>query len=103
MRYYKNWVMHFPEKIIAAHDVNIIPALKKTIRRIRKYYLPDATCLVKAIVAKRILSRRGIISTLYIGVKKDEKKLLAHSWLMHDNEYIVNGADVNEYTVLTTL
>ena len=59
-------------------------------------------CLTQAVTAKFILRKRGIASTLYLGVKKSEsKKLEAHAWLRVGNE-IVTGKEVHkEFTVVS--
>ncbi|WP_160674396.1 lasso peptide biosynthesis B2 protein [Clostridium sp. C8-1-8] len=66
----------------------VITALNKAVR-----YTPwESMCLVQALVAQRMLKRRKIYSTLYLGVgKANEDNLLAHAWL-RCGKYIVTGA-----------
>lgn len=40
-----------------------------------------SNCLAQAITAKMMLRRRGVDSTLYLGVKKEDTGLEAHAWL----------------------
>ena len=63
----------------------------------------NCKCLVLAIAGKKMLDRRGIPSTLYLGLAKDEESgLKAHAWLRSGRE-IVTGAGVsNDYTVIST-
>lgn len=59
----------------------------------------ESKCLVKAIAGMKMLERRKIESTLYLGTAKDETaKLIAHAWLRSGSVY-VSGADVmNKFT-----
>jgi hypothetical protein len=51
-------------------------------------------CLVRAMAGKRMLDRRGIPSTLYLGLAKEgEMGLKAHAWL-RSGPMIVTGAEV---------
>jgi hypothetical protein len=50
-------------------------------------------CLVKAIAALKMLERRQIESTLYLGTARDEStKMIAHAWL-RSGPYYITGAD----------
>jgi hypothetical protein len=55
-------------------------------------HLPgDTRCLTRSIVLVQMLARRGISSTLVIGVKPDP--FLAHAWVEHDGKALLNPAD----------
>ncbi|MDD3225753.1 MAG: lasso peptide biosynthesis B2 protein [Clostridium sp.] len=52
----------------------------------------ESKCLVKALTAQIMLTRRKISSTLYLGVAKDNyNKLVAHAWL-RSGQVIITGA-----------
>src|SRR5699024_5686991 len=54
-----------------------------------KYTFWESECLVKAIAAMKMLERRQIESTLYLGTGKDKTgKLIAHAWLRSGPFYI---------------
>lgn len=55
-------------------------------------------CLVQSLAARRMLSRRGIASTLSFGVTLDDtKKVIAHSWIRVGNtEIVARGGDYKE-------
>lgn len=60
----------------------------------------ESQCLVKAMAGMKMLERRGIESTLYLGTAKDETGLIAHSWL-RSGDFYVSGAEVMErFTVV---
>lgn len=81
------------------------PDSEKTIYRISwavsllgKHFSWGKKCLVQALVAQRLLYRRGLESTLYMGVKKEEKNISAHAWLRCGNIYVTGGIEKTEYT-----
>ena len=58
-------------------------------------------CLVVSIAAKRMLDRRRIPATLYMGVAKNEKgKLIAHAWLRSGDIWISGGRNRHKFTVV---
>ncbi|GGD73223.1 lasso peptide biosynthesis B2 protein [Paenibacillus nasutitermitis] len=61
----------------------------------------ESKCLVRAIAGMKMLERRGIDSTLYMGTAKDKTgQLIAHAWLRSGPVYIT-GADVmDRFTVV---
>lgn len=67
--------------------------------------LPGTTCLVEAVTAELMLRRRGIESTLHIGVRAPcaTTPLDAHAWLECNGAIIVGDrADVGEYQMLAS-
>jgi len=62
---------------------------------VMSWYTPwESKCFVKAIAGMKMLERRKIESTLYLGTAKDENgHLIAHAWLRSGPLY-VTGADV---------
>lgn len=53
--------------------------------------VPNRPCLTQALAARVMLQRRGITTTLRIGVKKEEDVLAAHAWLEQDGRIIIGG------------
>lgn len=53
----------------------------------------DSKCLVRALAARRILIRRGVHTTLYLGVRNsdDEYRIGAHAWLRCGTFYVTGG------------
>jgi len=61
----------------------------------------DCKCLVRAMAAMRMLKRRGIASTLYLGAGRDEAgRLAAHAWLRSGSRYITGAEERNRFTVV---
>jgi hypothetical protein len=63
----------------------------------------ESACLTQAVAAKLMLRRRGIASTLYLGVRVPEGRALdAHAWL-RAGDTIVTGRDgMQRFSVVAT-
>lgn len=60
----------------------------------------DSKCLARALAGMRMLERRRIESTLYLGTAKDEAgKLIAHAWLRSGPLYITGAEEMDRFTV----
>jgi hypothetical protein len=57
-------------------------------------------CLEQALAARTMLRRRGIASTLYLGVAKDP--VVAHAWLRAGDLNVTGGRDVSRYAVVAS-
>lgn len=75
-------------------------AVSKTAR-----YVPHCTCLVQALVTKRLLAKLGHPAELHIGVARDERdRLEAHAWVESAGEILVGAvSDLSRYTPLPSL
>ncbi|UQZ85683.1 hypothetical protein SK3146_04972 [Paenibacillus konkukensis] len=61
----------------------------------------ESKCLVRAIAALKMLERRRIESTLYLGTAKDEAgKLIAHAWLRSGPYYITGAEEMGRFRVV---
>jgi hypothetical protein len=60
----------------------------------------ESKCLARAIAGMRMLERRRISSTLYLGTAKDgEGNLIAHAWLRSGAHYITGAEEMERFTV----
>jgi hypothetical protein len=76
-----------------------------TVRAIAHRTPWDSNCLAQSIAAKRMLQRRGIPSTLYLGVTKDAddpKHLDAHAWLQCGDEILTGRRGHQRFRVIST-
>lgn len=83
-----------------AHDiVNVLPRSIDTLSR----FLPfECKCLVQAIAAKKMLDRRHVKCTFYLGVKKGDGDLFAaHAWVRVGEKIVTGDTQVDEYTVVS--
>lgn len=52
----------------------------------------ESKCLVRALVAQRLLKKKEISSTMYLGCGLDEKgAMIAHAWLRCGKMYVTGG------------
>lgn len=69
-------------------------------------YIPlRLVCLPQAIAAQRLLLRRGIASTLYLGVATDPKKrdaITAHAWLRAGDKILTGEHEAATHRMLTS-
>ena len=64
-------------------------------------YCPAGTsCLKEALVLSRLLARRGIPTTLRIGVGRQADAFAAHAWLEQDGRVILGDGDIDAYAPL---
>ena len=81
-------------------DMEIVKVISYTIHVASRYTFWESKCLVKAMAGMKILERRGIESTIYLGVAKDEKGLSAHAWLRSGNFYVSGAEEMGNFTVV---
>lgn len=56
----------------------------------------ESKCLIRALVAKKLLAEKGIDSTLYLGCKEENGKMVAHAWVRCGRAYITGGRGQND-------
>lgn len=56
----------------------------------------ESKCLVRALTAQKLLKRKRIHSTMYLGCKMDEGKMVAHAWLRCGEMYVTGGNGVSD-------
>ncbi|NOU17843.1 MAG: lasso peptide biosynthesis B2 protein [Bacteroidales bacterium] len=91
------------ESISEIPEENRIIVLKvaKSIRRAVRYSPWKTSCFAKGISAKNVLKRKGIKSTLYLGVGKDGlNKLTAHAWLRCGSVIVTGKEEMHRFTVV---
>ena len=67
-------------------------------------YLPwECKCLVQAMAGKAMLKCRGIKSTLYLGVAKDnDQNLTSHAWLRSGTMVITGAQGMSQFKIIST-
>ncbi|WP_028550866.1 lasso peptide biosynthesis B2 protein [Paenibacillus sp. UNC451MF] len=82
------------ESLIKVHDI---------IRVMSQHTFWESKCLVRAIAALKMLERRHIESTLYLGTARDEqRKMIAHAWLRSGPFYITGAEEMERFQVVGT-
>ncbi len=75
----------------------------QALQRMRRRVPWTGHCLAQALAGKFMLRRRGIASTLHLGVAKDGKtNLEAHAWLRSGDVVVAGGEDLERFTLLAT-
>jgi hypothetical protein len=83
-------------------DLKLIRTVSQAVNMMSRYTFWESMCLVKAIAAMKMLERRHIESTLYLGTGKDENgKLIAHAWLRSGPFYITGAEEIERFTVVS--
>lgn len=80
---------------LAASDVQV----ERTARLVgvaARYELYRPSCLSQALAAWWLLARRGVVTSVRIGVQKDRRGFSAHAWVERDGMIIMGGADARE-------
>ncbi|MFJ8064751.1 lasso peptide biosynthesis B2 protein [Psychrobacillus sp. NPDC096426] len=93
---------HMNETGFHANDENkeILHLISRAIHLVSPYTFWESECLVKAIAGMKMLERREIESTLYLGMAKDETGLIAHAWLRSGTFYISGSEGMERFTVV---
>lgn len=66
--------------------------MSRIVRAVSVLYVPQGTCLTKALAGYIILSHEGYSVCLQIGVAKDQNgKFVAHAWIESDGRVIIGG------------
>jgi hypothetical protein len=60
----------------------------------------ECKCLAQATVLKLMLQRRGVQSTLYLGVAINDK-FKAHAWLLVGDTVVIGNNSLHEYSVVS--
>lgn len=85
----------------SSEDQRVLAAVSQSVHIMSKYTFWESQCLVKAMAAMKMLEKRNIESTLYLGTGKDENgKLIAHAWLRSGPFYITGAEVMNQFTVV---
>ncbi len=77
-------------KSIEGCDINAELYQKKVyIEKVSKHTPWESLCLVQALVFRTYLKKNKISHTLYLGLRKDNKNLVAHAWITSGNKILM--------------
>jgi len=86
---------------VAATDRATLYSVQESIKMMSNHTPWESKCLVKAIAGMKMLNKRGMDSTLYLGTGKDERgKMIAHAWLRSGPYYITGSEGKEKFTVV---
>lgn len=88
------------DKDISLEDYRTARKVRNAVVNTSKYTPWESLCLVQSMTVQKMLEKRNISSTLYLGVNKDEKNdMKAHSWIRCGSMF-VTGGDGNGYATV---
>ncbi|HDX9578196.1 TPA: lasso peptide biosynthesis B2 protein [Bacillus pseudomycoides] len=80
-----------------------LKSVSQAIHIMSRYTFWESQCLVKAIAGMKMLEKRQIESTLYLGTAKDDSgNLIAHAWLRSGHYYVTGAEGMEKFTVVGT-
>ncbi|VEF49083.1 Uncharacterised protein [Bacillus freudenreichii] len=81
----------------------LVKNVSHAIHIMSKYTLWESQCLVKAIAGMKMLEKRGIESTLYLGTARNETgEMIAHAWLRSGPFYLTGAEGMENFTTVST-
>ena len=84
---------------ISGGEQEIAILLSKTFRRVVRFTTWTITCFDRSITAKYLLKRKGMQSTLYLGVAKESpNRITAHAWLRCGNIIVTGKEEMGRFT-----
>lgn len=87
----------------SATDHTIPMQISHALQRVSRHVPWECKCLAQAMAGARMLKRRNIASTLYLGIaKKTHAELSAHAWLRSGDYYLTGAENREDYTVILT-
>ena len=91
---------------VAIKQLKIAREIGVFVEHIADYTPWQSKCLVRAIVAQYLLRKKGIATTLYLGVAKSEvktesKRLKAHAWLRCGSLFVTGGQNIGDFKVIS--
>ena len=79
----------------------ILKQISVAINIMSRHTFWESQCLVKAIAGMKMLEKRKIESTLYLGTAKEKNgQLIAHAWLRSGPYYLTGFEGMNKFTVV---
>lgn len=84
-------------------QLRILKQVSSVIQITSRYTWWESACLVRAAAAMKMLERRRINSTIYLGTSKDEQgKFIAHAWLRSGSFYVTGAEVMNQFKVVSS-
>ena len=68
------------------------------VRSVSRRLFPKRPCLTQALALRLMLRRRGLDSTIQIGLRHEDGKMAAHAWLVYQDRTIIGGFGSTQYS-----
>ena len=87
-------------KHVDKEQYKTVKQIRSTVVHISKHTPWESLCLVQAMTVQKMLKKRGISTTVYLGVNKDtSNNMKAHAWI-RCGEIFVTGGDGTGYATV---
>ncbi|MFD1707984.1 lasso peptide biosynthesis B2 protein [Siminovitchia sediminis] len=82
-------------------QIAVIKNISHAIHIMSRYTFWESQCLVKAMAGMKMLEKRGVESTLYLGTSRDKSgKMVAHAWLRSGPFYVSGSEGMQRFTTV---
>lgn len=89
--------------VITSKDEKVIKAVSYAVQTMSRYTAWESACMVQAIAATRMLNRRNIETTLYLGIARDQHgEMHAHAWVRSGSLYVTGVENKDNFTIVNT-
>lgn len=101
-RHIARWLGNLNSEIEAETDPAMAHAVGRAVGRAARHLPWHPLCLPQALAARAMLRRRGIVSTLYFGMRLegDDRAMRAHAWVTAGATGVVGVPATGEFTIL---
>jgi len=79
-----------------------VDQLRRAVKRATRWLPWETTCLSRAVTVKLMLNRRGIPSTLYLGIANQDSTIVAHAWVRAANVVVVGEHGPSLYATVAS-
>ncbi|WP_270942321.1 lasso peptide biosynthesis B2 protein [Romboutsia lituseburensis] len=76
---------------VVLDDYKKAKIVRDVVVTISKFTPWESLCLVQAMTVQRMLKKRGISTTIYLGVNKENKNMVAHAWIRCGKMFVTGG------------
>ncbi|MCR8746859.1 lasso peptide biosynthesis B2 protein [Romboutsia lituseburensis] len=84
---------------VVLDDYKKAKIVRDVVVTISKFTPWESLCLVQAMTVQRMLKKRGISTTIYLGVNKENQNMIAHAWI-RCGQMFVTGGDGSGYATV---
>lgn len=78
-----------------------IKSVRKTVMLVSKNTPWESLCFVQALTAQKLLQRKHISNTVYLGLAKDDdNKPIAHAWIKSGEKIVVGEKGAHKFSVI---
>ncbi|MFJ7756091.1 lasso peptide biosynthesis B2 protein [Peribacillus muralis] len=86
---------------MSALDIATAKNISNAIHIMSRYTFWESQCLVKAVAGMKMLERRGMETTLYLGTARNQQgDLNAHAWLRSGSYYVTGAEEMAKFIVV---